>query len=86
MRKIVLFLVLFLVFMSAQQRPRVGLVLAGGGAKGAAHIGVLKMLDSLNFPVDYIAGTSMGGLIGGFYATGYSGKEIETIIKGFDWD
>jgi len=64
----------------------VGLVLAGGGAKGAAHIGVLKMLDSLNFPVDYIAGTSMGGLIGGFYATGYSGKEIETIIKGFDWD
>jgi len=67
-------------------RPRIGLVLSGGGARGFAHIGTLKMLDSLNIPVDYIAGTSMGGIIGAMYAVGYSGKEIEQIALKTNWE
>ena len=70
----------------SSERPKVGLVLSGGGARGFAHIGVLKMLDSLEIPVDYIAGTSMGGIIGALYATGYSGTEIEDIVMRTDWN
>ena len=55
-----------------ENRPTVALVLAGGGAKGAAHIGVLKYIDEKGIPIDFIAGTSMGGLLGGLYAMGYS--------------
>jgi len=62
------------------QQEKVALVLSGGGAKGLAHIGVLKALEENNIPVDYIAGTSMGGVIGGFYAAGYSPIEIERIV------
>jgi len=68
-------------FLSAQQRPKVGLVLSGGGAKGIAHIGVLKAIDSAGLKIDYVTGTSMGSIIGALYATGYSGKEIEKIKK-----
>ena len=68
------------------QRPKVGLVLSGGGAKGIAHIGVLKAIDSAGLKIDYITGTSMGSIIGGMYATGYSGKEIEKITKKMNWD
>ncbi|MBN2520504.1 MAG: patatin-like phospholipase family protein, partial [Bacteroidales bacterium] len=64
----------------------IGLVLSGGGAKGFAHIGVLKIIDSLGIKVDYIGGTSMGAIIGGLYAMGYSGKEIETLVKNVDWN
>jgi len=71
---------------SDPERPRVGLVLSGGGARGMAHIGTLKLLDSLGIPVDYIAGTSMGGIIGALYAIGYSGKELENLIKQTDWN
>ncbi|RMG67692.1 MAG: hypothetical protein D6715_04165, partial [Calditrichaeota bacterium] len=71
---------------SLANRPRIGLVLSGGGAKGFAHIGTLKLLDSLGIPVDYIAGTSMGGIIGGLYAIGYSGKEIEQMARQTDWE
>ena len=53
------------------ERPRVGVVLSGGGAKGMAHVGVLKVLEELNIPIEYIAGTSMGSIIGGLYAYGY---------------
>jgi len=66
-------------------RPRVGLVLSGGGARGAAHIGVLKMLDDLHVPIDAIAGTSMGAVVGGLYASGYSAREIETIMTSVNW-
>ena len=59
---------------------RVGLVLSGGGARGVAHIGVLKALEENNIPIDYIAGTSMGAIIGGFYACGYSAAQIEEIF------
>jgi len=67
-------------------RPKIGLALSGGGARGFAHIGVLKVLDSLHIPVDYIAGTSMGGLIGGLYAIGYSAVELEKIARETQWD
>jgi NTE family protein len=67
------------------RRPRVGLALAGGGARGGAHIGVLKVLEEMHVPIDCIAGTSMGALIGGGYASGLSASEIEKFIKGVDW-
>jgi NTE family protein len=66
-------------------RPRIGLVLSGGGARGAAHIGVLKMLDALHVPIDAIAGTSMGAVVGGLYASGYSAREIEAIMTSVNW-
>ena len=67
-------------------RPKVGLVLSGGGAKGAAHIGVLKYIEEAGIPVDFIAGTSMGSIVGGMYALGYSSDEILDIISNLDWD
>ena len=70
----------------AKPRPKVGLVLSGGGAKGAAHIGVLKYIEEIGIPIDYIAGTSMGSIVGGMYALGYSSDEILNIIRNVDWD
>ncbi len=67
------------------KRPRIGLVLSGGGARGAAHIGVLKMLDRLHVPIDAIAGTSMGAVVGGLYASGMSGQQIEQAMASVDW-
>jgi NTE family protein len=66
-------------------RPRVGLVLAGGGAKGGAHVGVLKVLEEMHVPVDCIAGTSMGALVGGGYASGIPAKGLEEFVTGIDW-
>lgn len=71
---------------SVSARPKVGLVLSGGGAKGAAHIGVLKYIEETGIPIDYIAGTSMGSIVGGMYALGYSADEILDIISKVDWD
>ena len=68
------------------QDAKVGLVLSGGGAKGLAHIGALKIIDSLGIKIDYIGGTSMGAVIGSLYASGYSGKELERIFNGLDFD
>ncbi len=70
----------------APKRPKIGLVLAGGGAKGGAHVGVLKVLEEMRIPVDYVAGTSMGSIIGGLYASGMSPDEIEKQIKRIDWE
>jgi NTE family protein len=67
-------------------RPRIGLVLGGGGARGAAHIGVLRELERLRIPVDAIAGTSMGAILGGLYAAGKSPAELEEIVASLDWD
>lgn len=69
-----------------EHRPTVALVLAGGGAKGASHIGVLKYIEEKGIPVDFVAGTSMGALIGGLYAMGYSAMEIDSIIRSIDWN
>jgi len=68
------------------QRPKVGLVLSGGGAKGISHIGILQAIDSAGLKIDYLTGTSMGSIIGGLYAIGYSGREIEKISDNLDWD
>ena len=67
------------------RRPRVALALAGGGARGGAHIGVLKVLEELRVPIDCIAGTSMGALVGGGYASGMPAAEIEKFVKNVDW-
>lgn len=66
-------------------RLKVGVVLGGGGAKGASHIGALKYIEELGIPVDYVAGTSMGSIIGGFYALGYSPDELTELIAGMNW-
>jgi len=87
-------LILFFIFFfhlgfsqeSQPDNPKVGLVLSGGGAKGLAHIGVLKTLDSLGVRVDYIAGTSTGAVIGGLYASGYSGKQLDSIVSSTNFD
>jgi len=70
---------------TAQERPRIGLVLGGGGARGLAHVGVLKVLDQLRIPVDYVAGTSMGAIVGGLFAMGRTPGEIESAIGKIDW-
>jgi NTE family protein len=67
-------------------RPRIGLVLAGGGAKGGAHVGALKVLEELHVPIDCIAGTSIGALVGAGYATGQPAAEIEKFVTGIDWN
>ena len=72
--------------INAQERPKVGLVLSGGGAKGIAHIGILKAIDSAGLKIDYVTGTSMGSIIGGLYSVGYSGNEIEKVTKQLNWD
>ena len=77
--------------MSAQQdsvsadRKKVGVVLSGGGAKGMAHIGVLKVLERAGIPVDYITGTSMGSIIGGLYAIGYNANSLDSVVRKQDW-
>ncbi|MEK7854978.1 MAG: patatin-like phospholipase family protein, partial [Acidobacteriota bacterium] len=70
---------------AVKTRPTVGLVLSGGGARGFAHIGVLKVLEENRIPVDYVGGASMGGLIGALYAMGRTPAEIETIVTGLNW-
>ena len=75
------FLILISSFLFGQQaQPKVGLVLSGGGAKGFAHIAVLKEIDKAGLQIDYIGGTSMGAIIGGLYAAGYSANQIEEIV------
>lgn len=94
MRKfLILLFILQIVSINAQvkknlvipKNPKIGLSLAGGGAKGFSHIGVLKVLDSLGVKVDYISGTSMGAIVGGLYAAGYTGKDIEKIVMDTDF-
>ena len=70
---------------TAAHRPRIGLVLGGGGARGGAHVGVLKALKELRIPIDYIVGTSMGSIVGGLYASGMSVAEIEQEMRAMDW-
>ncbi|MCW1147031.1 patatin-like phospholipase family protein [Flavobacterium lacisediminis] len=90
MKKLLLFvsLLIFTQISLGQenQRPKVGLVLSGGGAKGLAHIGVLKVIDSLGIKVDYIAGTSMGAIVGGLYASGYNAEQLDSIFSKIDVD
>nr|HPQ40176.1 patatin-like phospholipase family protein [bacterium] len=66
-------------------RPRIGLALGGGGARGIAHVGVLKYLEAHQIPIDCIAGTSMGAIVGGLYAAGMTPEEIERELENMDW-
>src|SRR5277367_4896288 len=70
---------------SPAARPRTCLVLSGGGARGMAHIGVLKVLEELKIPIDCIAGTSMGAVVGGLYASGMTAAQIDTTMRSVDW-
>jgi NTE family protein len=82
------FILIFLLINTLNiqaQRPKIGLTLSGGGAKGLAHIGILQAIDSAGLKIDYITGTSMGSIIGAMYATGYSGNQIDSIAKLLDW-
>ena len=71
---------------SPAQRPKIGLVLGGGGARGSAHVGVLKVLEELHIPIDFIAGNSMGAIVGGLYASGMTPEEIGRELQTIDWD
>ncbi|MBP3827807.1 MAG: patatin-like phospholipase family protein [Prevotella sp.] len=83
-------LILMCLCMTAQtvsiiDRPKVGLVLGGGGAKGAAEVGALKVIEELNIPIDYIAGTSIGAILGGLYATGYRAEQLDSLFRSGLW-
>lgn len=82
-KKLIVFILMFLVLQTKAQK--VGVVLSGGGAKGLAHIGILKALEENNIPIDYITGTSMGGIVGAMYAAGYSPTQIEKIALSTDF-
>ena len=74
------------IAQAPQKRPTIGITLSGGGAKGLAHIGILKAIDSAGLKVDYVTGTSMGSILGALYAAGYSGDSIEKVVRNIDWD
>ncbi len=81
-----LFLFISLGVLAQNQRPKIGLVLSGGGAKGIAHIGVLKAMEEAGLTPDFITGTSMGSIIGGLYSIGYSADELKDFVLGVNWD
>src|SRR5690606_5930058 len=83
---VIAFLMSLILFAQEQKDLKVGLVLSGGGAKGLAHIGVLEVIDESGVQIDYIAGTSMGAIIGGLYASGYTAKELDSIFKTINFD
>ena len=87
MRKYLIFLLAMLFFLSpaSGQRKKVGVVLMGGGAKGFAHVGALKVLEEAGIPIDYIAGTSMGAIVGGLYSIGYDSRTLDSLIHKQDW-
>ncbi|MBO4315668.1 MAG: patatin-like phospholipase family protein [Prevotella sp.] len=70
----------------AQDRPKIGLVLGGGGAKGAAQVGVLKYIEEAGVPIDYIVGTSIGSIIGGLYSVGYRSQQLDSLFINMDWE
>ena len=89
MKKIALLVIVLTslaVFSQEQKKPKIGLVLSGGGAKGFAHIGVLKVLEEAGVKIDYIGGTSMGAVIGGLYASGYNATQIDSIFQATDFN
>lgn len=86
MRKVAIIITLFFSLIAySQERPKIGLVLSGGGAKGLAHIGVLQAIDSARLNIDYITGTSMGSIVAAMYAAGYNAKQIRQMAIETDW-
>lgn len=87
MKRTFLYILMAVMSLTAmgQKRPRVALVLSGGGAKGTAHVGVLKVMEEAGIPIDMIVGTSMGSLVGGLYAYGYNAEQLDSILLSQDW-
>ncbi|MCX6227474.1 MAG: patatin-like phospholipase family protein [Bacteroidia bacterium] len=79
-------LILVPTALQGQSRPKVGLVLSGGGAAGLAHIGAIRVLEEAGIPIDYVAGTSMGSIVGGMFAMGYTAAEMEKLVKEINWE
>ena len=75
----------FSLHSQEQQRKKVGVVLSGGGAKGMAHIKALKVIEEAGIPIDYIAGTSMGAIVGGLYAIGYTPEQLDSMVRKQNW-
>ena len=87
MKKIVCLLLAALTVMPlfSGERKKVAVVLSGGGAKGTAHIGALKVIERAGLPIDIVTGTSMGSLVGGLYAIGYNAEALDSLVRGLDW-
>ena len=84
--RFILSLLSVMMFLPSIARPRIAIVLSGGGAKGTAHIGALKVLEEIGVPIDMIVGTSMGSIIGGLYAIGYTTEQLDSIFRTQDWN
>ena len=69
----------------ASGRPKVAVVLSGGGAKGTAHIGALKVIEEAGIPIDYVVGTSMGAIVGGLYSIGYTPQQLDSMVNAQNW-
>ena len=78
-------LLLLPLLLMAQERPKVAVVLSGGGAKGTAHIGALKVIEKAGIPIDYVVGTSMGAIVGGLYAIGYTPEQLDSMVNTQNW-
>ena len=78
-------LLLLPLLLMAQERPKVAVVLSGGGAKGTAHIGALKVIEKAGIPIDYVVGTSMGAIVGGLYAIGYTPEQLDSMVTAQNW-
>jgi len=85
-KKVFIVMMLITALYADSQRPKIGLVLSGGGARGGAHLGVIKMFEKYHIPIDMIAGTSMGAFVGGLYASGKTSDEIEKLLTTTPWD
>ena len=85
MKKVVCLLLAVMTVVPCLSRKKVAVVLSGGGAKGVAHIGALKVIEEAGLPIDIVAGTSMGSLVGGLYAIGYNAHSLDSIARGMDW-
>jgi len=85
MKRFMIFFMLGCFLTVAAERPKIGLVLGGGGAKGAAEVGVLKVIERAGIPIDYIAGTSIGSIVGSLYAAGYTANELDTMFCQQEW-
>ena len=84
--KIIISLFLLIIVHSCAAETKVALVFSGGGARGLAHIGVIKVLEENNIPIDFIVGNSMGSIIGGLYAAGYSAQQLEDEVRLIPWN
>ena len=84
-RKLLFWLLFFPLILWAQDRPKVAVVLSGGGAKGTAHIGALKVIEKAGIPIDYVVGTSMGAIVGGLYAIGYTPGQLDSMVNAQNW-